>query len=55
VEYAKARTRVLEGFLARPSVFVLGELEKRFGEQARVNLRREIRRLAGPQSLSPPA
>jgi len=53
VEYAKARTRVLEGFLARPSVFVLGELEKRFGEQARVNLRREIRSLANPAPACP--
>ena len=47
-QYAEARTRVLEGFLTRPSIFVLGELEERFGKQARENLGREIRGLAQP-------
>ena len=48
-QYAEARTRVLEGFLARPSIFVLGELEERFGKRARANLAREIRSLANPE------
>ena len=47
-QYAEARTRVLEGFLARPTLFVLGELEERFGEQARVNLAREICCITAP-------
>ena len=47
-QYAEARTRVLEGFLTRPSIFVLGELEERFGKQARENLGLEIRSLAQP-------
>ncbi len=53
VEYAGARTRVLEGFLARPSIFTLDELEERFGEQARVNMGREIMNLAKPDPACP--
>lgn len=45
-EYVKGRTRVLEAFLGRPSIFVLEELEERFGASARANLLREIGRLA---------
>jgi len=56
-QYAEARTRVLEGFLARPVIFVLSELEERFGEQAKANLGREICSLLhppiGPLSLPP--
>ena len=47
-KYAEARTRVLEGFLARPAIFVLDELEERFGEQAKANLGLEICSLANP-------
>jgi predicted metal-dependent HD superfamily phosphohydrolase len=47
-KYAEARIRVLETFLARPSVFVLDELQQRFGEQAVSNMREEIRSLANP-------
>jgi predicted metal-dependent HD superfamily phosphohydrolase len=45
-DYAKGRTQVLEGFLGRPSIFVMGELEKAYGSYARVNLLREIVSLA---------
>jgi predicted metal-dependent HD superfamily phosphohydrolase len=45
-EYVAGRTRVLEAFLARSSIFALDEMEKLYGEQARANLRREIRDLA---------
>jgi predicted metal-dependent HD superfamily phosphohydrolase len=47
-QYAEARTRMLEGFLARPAIFVLDELQELFGEQARANLTREILSLAEP-------
>jgi predicted metal-dependent HD superfamily phosphohydrolase len=46
VEYVKGRMRVLEAFLARPSIFLLAELEARYGAQARANLLREIGHLA---------
>jgi predicted metal-dependent HD superfamily phosphohydrolase len=46
VEYVKGRTRVLEAFLGRPSIFVLDELEARYGAPARANLLREIGYLA---------
>jgi len=52
-QYAEARTRVLEGFLARQTIFVMGELEERFGKQAKVNLAREIRSLANPNPPCP--
>jgi predicted metal-dependent HD superfamily phosphohydrolase len=45
-DFVKGRTRVLEAFLGRPSVFVLEEMEKIYGQHARVNLEREIRDLA---------
>lgn len=45
-EYVKGRTRVLEAFLDRPSIFALEEQERRFGALARVNLLREIGCLA---------
>lgn len=45
-EYVKGRTKVLEGFLARPSIFTLEDLEFRYGAPARVNLLREIRSMA---------
>jgi predicted metal-dependent HD superfamily phosphohydrolase len=44
-DFVRGRTRVLESFIARPSVFVLEELGKIYGEQARANLEREIRDL----------
>jgi predicted metal-dependent HD superfamily phosphohydrolase len=46
VEYARGRTRVLEAFLGKPSIFVLDELEARYGAPARANLLREIGYLA---------
>lgn len=45
-DFVKGRTRVLEAFLGRPSVFELEEMEKIYGEHARVNLEREIQDLA---------
>jgi len=45
-EYVKGRTRVLEAFLCRPSIFVLEELEECYGAQGRANLLREIGCLA---------
>jgi len=45
-EYVKGRTRVLEEFLCRPSIFVLEELEGCYGAQGRANLLREIGCLA---------
>ena len=45
-DFVKGRTRVLEAFLGWPSVFALEEMEKIYGEHARVNLEREIRDLA---------
>ena len=45
-DFVKGRTRVLESFLGRPSVFVLEEMEKIYGEQAIANLEREIQNLA---------
>ena len=45
-EYVIGRTQVLRGFLGRPSIFVLGELEAAYGERARVNLMREMASLA---------
>jgi predicted metal-dependent HD superfamily phosphohydrolase len=41
-DFVKGRTRVLESFLARSSVFVLEEMEKVYGAKARANLEREI-------------
>lgn len=52
-QYAEARTRVLEGFLARHVIFVVDEFEERFGKQAKVNLAREIRSLANPEAAFP--
>jgi predicted metal-dependent HD superfamily phosphohydrolase len=37
---------VLEAFLGKPSIFVLDELEARYGAPARANLLREIGYLA---------
>ncbi len=45
-EFAKARTRVLESFLGRLAVFAHFQMETRYGDQARFNLRREIASLA---------
>ena len=45
-DYIKGRTRVLESFLARPTIFALEEMEKIYGESARANLEREIQDLA---------
>lgn len=45
-DYLKGRTRVLESFLSRPSIFVLEEMESRYGALARENLEREIGDLA---------
>jgi predicted metal-dependent HD superfamily phosphohydrolase len=45
-DYVRGRTRVLESFLGRSSVFALEEIEKIYGESARANLEREIRDLA---------
>lgn len=47
-KYAEARIRVLETFLARPSVFMLDELQQKFGEQAVSNMGEEIRSLSKP-------
>jgi len=44
--YAEGRTRVLNGFLERPEIFTHREFRQRLDEQARVNLRWEIRELA---------
>ncbi len=44
-DFVRGRTQVLEAFLARPSVFALEEMERIYGEHARVNLEREIRKL----------
>jgi predicted metal-dependent HD superfamily phosphohydrolase len=44
-DFVKGRTRVLESFFARPSIFVLEEMERIYGAQARTNLEREIRDL----------
>lgn len=46
VDFVKGRTRVLESFLSRPSVFVLEEMEEIYGKHARLNLLREIHDLA---------
>ena len=53
LQYAAARIRVLEGFLRRPAIFVLAELEDQFGKQAKVNLGREIDSLANPEPAFP--
>jgi len=45
-DYIRGRTRVLQSFLGRSSVFALEEMERIYGEQARTNLEREIRKLA---------
>ena len=45
-DFVKGRTRVLESFLGRPSVFVVEEIEEIYGELARANLEREIQDLA---------
>ena len=45
-DYAKARIRVLESFLGRPSVFSCIQMDTRLGDQARDNLKREIASLA---------
>ena len=46
-DFVRGRTRVLESFLDRPSVFALEKMEEIYGEHARTNLEREIRELAG--------
>jgi predicted metal-dependent HD superfamily phosphohydrolase len=45
-DFVKGRTRVLESFLVRSSVFALEEMEKVYGAKARANLVREISTLA---------
>ncbi len=52
-DYAKGRTQVLEGFLGRSSIFVMGELQKAYGAHARVNLKREIAILADTMADHP--
>lgn len=46
-DYVKGRTRVLESFLNRPSIFVLDAFENNYGPPARENIQREIACLAG--------
>lgn len=43
--YRPERARVLRGFLARPMIFPHPWWERRFGQQARFNLRQAVRRL----------
>lgn len=43
-----ARVRILNGFLARPTIFSTAPFVDRFEDQARANLRRSLARLAGP-------
>ena len=45
-DFVEGRTRVLQSFLGRPSVFHLDEMEKTYGEHAKVNMMREIYELA---------
>ena len=46
-DYRVGRTKVLQSFLDRESIFVSPELESRIGERARENVRREISSLVG--------
>lgn len=49
-DFVKGRTWVLDSFGGRPSVFVLEEMEKIYGEQAMANLEREIQDLANSET-----
>lgn len=45
IEYRAGRKKVLENFLARPHIFITTYFNTALEEQARINLRNEIRRL----------
>jgi predicted metal-dependent HD superfamily phosphohydrolase len=46
--FRAARVRILNGFLARPTIFSTALFLDRFEDHARANLRRSLARLAGP-------
>lgn len=47
VDFAKGRSAVLERFLARPAIYHTPAIHNQWERKARVNLRREVQRLAG--------
>jgi predicted metal-dependent HD superfamily phosphohydrolase len=51
--YAQERRKVLEGFLARPAIYLTGHFHRMLENRARNNMRREYGRLEAGQALSP--